>query len=837
MSILRHLPRLMLLALCLRSLSAQEFDLIKSRGKFLEGRYREVAEEAEAAVKNREGHGEDWRILWLQSLLMTGRYADAQEVTPTALRSQYYSIRLKLLAHQVYRQNGNKEKAAEILEEIEQMVSYRRAGFSDPEEVIAVGQGTLLLGADPRLVLDNFFEPIIKKHPDTRLAYIAKSRLALDKHDYGLAAKAANAGLMKFVDDIELLGLLAEAFAPSDRKAMIETVEKILEKNENYTSARILLVDHLVDGENYEEAEKQLALILEVNPNHPEAHAYRAVLAHLRNDADSENAARAAALKFWATNPAVDHLIGKKLSQKYRFAEGSKYQRTALQHDAGYLPAKVQLASDLLRLGDESPGWSLAEQVAESDPYDVGAYNLVTLRDTLKKYTTLTNQHFVVRMRPREADIFGSEVLALLEDARTKLTKKYGLELNDVIAIEIFDAQKDFAIRTFGMPGGEGFLAVCFGDVITANSPTAQQMNWKSVLWHEFAHVVTLNITRNKMPRWLSEGISVYEERLADPRWGEKMEPAYRRMIADGEMKKVGELSSAFLAPPTPLHVQFAYYQSSLVVEFLVSKYGLDPLRAVLRALGEGTGINEALAQHCEPLPALEKDFEAFAKSVAREFGNDVIWAKPKRTPDGEIDKTWEIAHAENFWVIREKASAALDAENFEEAEKLLRQGLKIYPTETGSSSGYGLLAKMYRDQKRAQEEHEILKQWVKHDYEAEDALIRLIELETTAKNWSDVLKYARMLEEINPARPALYKGRALAAEQAGQKTEAVTGWKKLLLLNPQNPAEVHFSLANLLVESSPAEARRHLLLCLEEAPRFRAAHQLLLKLSGPIAQ
>ena len=105
----------------------------------------------------------------------------------------------------------------------------------------------------------------------------------------------------------------------------------------------------------------------------------------------------------------------------------------------------------------------------------------------------------------------------------------------------MFPNQQDFAVRTFGMPGGDGFLGVCFGDVITATSPQPQRRaNWQATLWHEFAHVVTLNLTNNKMPRWLSEGISVYEELQRDPTWGQKMTPQYRRMILAGEMTPVG---------------------------------------------------------------------------------------------------------------------------------------------------------------------------------------------------------------------------------------------------------------------------------------------------------
>ena len=118
------------------------------------------------------------------------------------------------------------------------------------------------------------------------------------------------------------------------------------------------------------------------------------------------------------------------------------------------------------------------------------------------------------------------------------------------------------------MPGNPGYLGVCFGTLVTANSSAAHpghEVNWHSVLYHEFCHVVTLQITRNKMPRWLSEGISVYEEEQANPSWGQRMNPKYREMVLGGELTPISKLSGAFLAPRTPIHLQFAYYESSLV--------------------------------------------------------------------------------------------------------------------------------------------------------------------------------------------------------------------------------------------------------------------------------
>src|SRR5437773_9362849 len=80
------------------------------------------------------------------------------------------------------------------------------------------------------------------------------------------------------------------------------------------------------------------------------------------------------------------------------------------------------------------------------------------------------------------------------------------------------------------------------------------------------------------MPRWLSEGISVFEEKQANPAWGQAMTARYREMVLGEDLTPVSKLSAAFLSPKSDLHLQFAYYESSLVVEFLVQRFGFDAL-------------------------------------------------------------------------------------------------------------------------------------------------------------------------------------------------------------------------------------------------------------------
>ena len=44
-------------------------------------------------------------------------------------------------------------------------------------------------------------------------------------------------------------------------------------------------------------------------------------------------------------------------------------------------------------------------------------------------------------------------------------TWRVDVTLDGPVTVEIFPRQKDFAIRTFGLPGGAGFLGVCFGHI------------------------------------------------------------------------------------------------------------------------------------------------------------------------------------------------------------------------------------------------------------------------------------------------------------------------------------------------------------------------------------
>lgn len=817
-------------------LAVRAADLAGAHDDFLSGNYAAAIRGARAALRESgDAPNTEWSLLLVRALLATGKNAEADAAMNEAMARDPRSIRLKWLARDVAWANGRPDEAARRPEEVWKAVQTSGWLYRAPADLVIFGRAALHAGIDPKDVLEKVFGTAQKMEPKLKDVYLARGELALQKHDFALAAKAFDEGLKQLPEDPDLLAGRAIAYENSDREVAMTSLEAARKQNPRHVPTLLQYVDHHIDAEAYDEANKVIEQILEVNSTHPEAWAYRAVIAHLKNDALGERFARERALSTWPTNPRVDNLIGEKLSAKYRFAEGAAAQRRALAFDPNYLAASAKLATDLLRLGETEEGWKLAQSVHERDDYDVEAFNLVTLRDTMNKYAALQDEDFVIRMAAPEVAVYGPRVLALLRRAKAALVSKYGVELAKPTYIEIFADQKDFAVRTFGLPDVSGFLGVCFGRVVTANSPatSSSATNWESVLWHEYCHVVTLQMTRNKMPRWLSEGISVYEERQANPSWGMRIDPKYREMMLGDDLVPVGKLSAAFLSPKSPRHLQFAYLQSSLVVEFIIGKFGIEKVRGILTDLRNGTEINAALAKNTAPLEQLEAEFKIYAHEKAKALAPEMNWEKPDPDlllPEGALElAAWERKHPNNYYLLRLKAQKAMEAQKWEEAKVPLQRLVELYPQQKGTDSAYRQLAAAQRALGDAAGERGTLIKWAEFDDEATDAYLRLMEIGIAEKDWEMVKRNAERYLAVNPLVPPPYRHLAKASVELGDASTATVAWRTLIQLDVPDRAEAHYQLSELLYKrGDAAEARRHVLMALEETPRYRAALRLL---------
>ena len=105
--------------------------------------------------------------------------------------------------------------------------------------------------------------------------------------------------------------------------------------------------------------------------------------------------------------------------------------------------------------------------------------------------------------------------LELRAAALDTLSKRYQFTPKGPILIEMFPKHDHFAVRTAGLPGMIGALGACFGRVVTLDSPRARRRASSSGKRRSGTSWRTSSRCRcrtSALPRWLSEGISEYEE-------------------------------------------------------------------------------------------------------------------------------------------------------------------------------------------------------------------------------------------------------------------------------------------------------------------------------------
>ena len=142
------------------------------------------------------------------------------------------------------------------------------------------------------------------------------------------------------------------------------------------------------------------------------------------------------------------------------------------------------------------------------------------------------------------------------------------------------------------------------------------------------------------------------------------------------------------------------------------------------------------------------------------------------------------------------------------------------------------MLALVHRTLQHTKQEQAVLEQFIALEADAVYPCLRIIELGTSQEDWELVERCARHAIAVNPLLPQPYRGLTQAAEKTGKTEEAIDAYRALLAIGPADPAETHYRLALLLQQQNDPKAKRHVLSALEQAPRFRAAHKLLLEIN-----
>ena len=670
---------------------------------------------------------------------------------------------------------------------------------------------------------------------DAAIVNTAWGDLLLEKHQTGEALKSYQAALTADPGWAPAHAGLARVLEDEDPPNAAVAAEKALAIDPELEDARLLLASLHLDADKEKEAAAEIDKVLAVNPGYPEAHALRAGMAFVKDDKATFDREIAAALE---TNPAYGEgyrIAGQLAASHYRFEEAAALAEKAVALDPANARAAGDLGMHLLRTGDEAGARRSLERAFRADPFDRIVFNLLQMLDKLDRFSVERDGDMTFKMHRDEAPVLKEYAVPLAKEAIRALSARYNFTPSGPIYVEVFPEHDDFAVRNLGLPGMIGALGACFGRVVTMDSPKARPpgtFSWEATLWHELAHVITLQMSKQRIPRWLTEGISVYEEGRQRPEWGRDMEVTFARAMDKGKVLKLRDLNAGFTRPDT---ISLAYYEASLLVDHIVSTRGQAALNTLVRAFGDGVDSDAALKK------AVNVDFdglqESFTKYLDEKFGamrralHDVDTPVDASSLDGL--KAAAAAKPESY-IAQLALGQALAKAGDPSAFAPLQRASVLVPNAIGDESPHAImaaLAEKLNERPRALKEYEAL---LASDHTNVEAARKLWTIAEGATDERLMTLAVTRIVSLDPFDATAHSDWGRMALKKRDAPVATREFRAALFTGAPDKAAAHCDLGeSYLLAGNRVEAKREALAALEIAPSFERAQELLLNAVG----
>jgi cellulose synthase operon protein C len=291
------------------------------------------------------------------------------------------------------------------------------------------------------------------------------------------------------------------------------------------------------------------------------------------------------------------------------------------------------------------------------------------------------------------------------------------------------------------------------------------------------------------------------------------------------------ELNAGFMDPAT---ISMAYYEASLLVEYLVETHGHAALESLVRAFADGADtdttlkktLNTSLAELQAPFMAwLNARFDPIIN--ARRAPQDVVITS--RTPRQTLEDL-ATANPGYFDLHLRLGELRAQAGDTAGAFRAWTHAIDLVPAATGEDGPRARLAKLAMEQGDAPRAIEALEGIVEREGANVDAARQLALLLDRADQPVRAAKAWARVAELDPfdAHAAAVLGRQALSHSDPER--AARWFRAALAAGPSDRAAAHCDLAeSYLGTGQPALAKRQVLAALESAPMYARAQDLLL--------
>jgi tetratricopeptide (TPR) repeat protein len=612
-------------------------------------------------------------------LLKSGRYAEAQKLLEPALQRDPHALAARLQLGLAYRLTGQRDAERAVWNKFYDDYEAGAIDKKKARELTYVALAARYLGGwqDANDVFRDAVDAD-PRGPDGARANVEWAALFLEKYDAGHAEQSLVEALKVLPKDAEAHALMARVkLEQSETAAADDEIAAALAADPRNLTALDLRAELLVDDERWADAVAAAGKALAINPEDLRARTLVGAVRFLRDDLRGYEAERERVLK---VNPrAWDffHGIADFLVKQHRYDEANQLEAKALEVEPKSWVALAAIGSNWLRLGDDDKGLAALREAWKRDPYNVRTYNLLNLYDDViaKHYVTVEGTPFRFRVPKREETALLHYVKPFVTREFKELVARYGFTPQGPLTIELFADPEHYAVRTVGLPGLDGVLGVTFGRVITGMSPARGSFNWGLMLWHEVAHIFSIQMSKARVPRWFTEGLSEYETARVDPSWTRRTHAELYRALSDGKLLSVAELNGGFTHARDVAHMVVTYHQAAEEVMFLVRRFGFESVPRALKLFAAGKETAEVIpAVTGLDVRAFDAAFVADLRARLKPY-EGTFFVRPSDFSDVEALRQKLARNPNDERLKGLLAMAMVRAHQGEEAEKLLGLG------------------------------------------------------------------------------------------------------------------------------------------------------------------
>jgi tetratricopeptide (TPR) repeat protein len=318
-------------------------------------------------------------------------------------------------------------------------------------------------------------------------------------------------------------------------------------------------------------------------------------------------------------------LAGKHESDHGNFPEAKRYYESALRFQPDNSTLLIYYSATLMRTGHAADALPYAEHAASVDPKSPDAIAMLgfvqfasdhtpdairswkkslTLRPdaTVSQYLARAERestaesdfsqhessHFNLHFEGKDtSEGFRRDLLATLDSDYDDLVRDLGYSPHNNIAVTLYTQQTFFDVTRAPSWSGainDGKLRIPISGVGSVTPELAR------VLKHELTHSFVSQMSGNRCPTWLNEGIAQIEEGKSLASYGRQL----AQVFAAGNEIPFNVLEGSFMSFSAP-QAAAAYAEALAAAEFIRDAYGMGEITRILELLSQGSSTEAAL--------------------------------------------------------------------------------------------------------------------------------------------------------------------------------------------------------------------------------------------------